>query len=831
MQDKQFTKVEEEYFRLKGKLAAGRITREQFDAALKSLMFQDAQGRWWMMGADSGKWFVHDGQTWVEAEPYAVSSPAPMPPPELPERGRPPSLPERAAPRYAPSQPPPLYPPPEHLAPRGRTPTTWMLAIGGAILAVVVCACVALFALSGLPTTVSQIPSASPLPTPPPQPLGTPPIATVTPPVPGTPARVIASYESRLLTPQEFTTNAENLAAAVADLNRAQLQFIQDAKTWLAKENRERVIGLAIPLFADPNTERLDQDLREIAARAMKVGRLADDLARTMASQDNGSAAAAKMAEPYTAVGRMAYALVIEAQNLRDDLAKGSLKRADAVSRIAEYGARLWNARVSGLDPNAKPVAGAVNPFVAEMTDSGGISPLRYLSASAAQQLKTQLGNKNPRLWLAVAQDPITRTLSIPAPVKPVGNVFDPVLLDKLTNPAEQVDADRARQAVAAQLDPRNPSGARQVQIALKTAAVADKDAIAAAVIPSFDRGTGTTASLQKGVLGGDDLSDDISALSGIEAPKPDDSKLIIPADKLIALSIGNVSVGEVWVGNDAADVTIFFNVEWNARIMPSAGSALLIQCASPNGLLPLFEPKVRTGIFTDNTGLTRIPYPGEVALTCKSFIGYLNEDPRFSSSVSITVHIGKEGTPTATATPTATLTTPSTRTRPVTPAPTSAATGTRTSTRTATAIPTPSPAFTMNGTFSIKWARGYYTSGSIKVTVDPTAGTASAFMNGAGTYSGENNRCPPNARNYTARRTFEGTLKGTVNPQSGELVLTGQLPGQVSMTGSCSDDTLGLPADLSLSGTVDLKNHTAKGKVLSTGSFDAGEGDWHAGE
>jgi hypothetical protein len=32
-------------------------------------MLQDAQGRWWMLGPDTGKWHVHDGTTWVEAQP------------------------------------------------------------------------------------------------------------------------------------------------------------------------------------------------------------------------------------------------------------------------------------------------------------------------------------------------------------------------------------------------------------------------------------------------------------------------------------------------------------------------------------------------------------------------------------------------------------------------------------------------------------------------------------------------------------------------------------------------------------------------------------------
>ncbi len=75
----RFRRVEDEYFRLTGQLAVGRMTREQFEAALKNLMIQDAQGRYWMIGAQGGKWFVHDGQRWVEAEPPRSSAPPASP--------------------------------------------------------------------------------------------------------------------------------------------------------------------------------------------------------------------------------------------------------------------------------------------------------------------------------------------------------------------------------------------------------------------------------------------------------------------------------------------------------------------------------------------------------------------------------------------------------------------------------------------------------------------------------------------------------------------------------------------------------------------------------
>jgi hypothetical protein len=104
--DNPFKRAEDEYFTLKGKLAAGRITREQFEAALRDLMVQDAQGRYWVLGTDSAKWFVREGELWVERDPYAN---APMTPP------RPIDLPEHASTAVhapTPSSPPPPYVPP-----------------------------------------------------------------------------------------------------------------------------------------------------------------------------------------------------------------------------------------------------------------------------------------------------------------------------------------------------------------------------------------------------------------------------------------------------------------------------------------------------------------------------------------------------------------------------------------------------------------------------------------------------------------------------------------------------------------------------------------------
>jgi hypothetical protein len=69
MPDEHFKKVEQEYRRLRSQLDAKQLTHEQFEAALRPLMFQDAQGRYWMIGVDSGQWHVYDGQQWLASEP------------------------------------------------------------------------------------------------------------------------------------------------------------------------------------------------------------------------------------------------------------------------------------------------------------------------------------------------------------------------------------------------------------------------------------------------------------------------------------------------------------------------------------------------------------------------------------------------------------------------------------------------------------------------------------------------------------------------------------------------------------------------------------------
>lgn len=64
------------FFEIKGKLAVGQIQEEEFKRELEKLRFQDSQGRWWMIGAQSGRWYYYDGARWLLGDPPDPPPPA-----------------------------------------------------------------------------------------------------------------------------------------------------------------------------------------------------------------------------------------------------------------------------------------------------------------------------------------------------------------------------------------------------------------------------------------------------------------------------------------------------------------------------------------------------------------------------------------------------------------------------------------------------------------------------------------------------------------------------------------------------------------------------------
>ena len=64
-----FEDLQRQYDALRDAYASGRLSEADFQAALEKLRLQDAQGRWWTIGAESGQWYVYQDGEWVRAEP------------------------------------------------------------------------------------------------------------------------------------------------------------------------------------------------------------------------------------------------------------------------------------------------------------------------------------------------------------------------------------------------------------------------------------------------------------------------------------------------------------------------------------------------------------------------------------------------------------------------------------------------------------------------------------------------------------------------------------------------------------------------------------------
>ncbi|MBS3819272.1 zinc ribbon domain-containing protein [bacterium] len=67
--EQPFEKVKKEFNQLKQKHRQKKISDRQFKSRLKKLRLRDQKGRWWTIGAQTGKWYYFDGERWIQAEP------------------------------------------------------------------------------------------------------------------------------------------------------------------------------------------------------------------------------------------------------------------------------------------------------------------------------------------------------------------------------------------------------------------------------------------------------------------------------------------------------------------------------------------------------------------------------------------------------------------------------------------------------------------------------------------------------------------------------------------------------------------------------------------
>lgn len=67
--EKSFSQVNEAFEILKAKFQSGEISRQGFIDEMKKLRIRDDEGRFWMIGAQTGKWYYFDGKEWIQSDP------------------------------------------------------------------------------------------------------------------------------------------------------------------------------------------------------------------------------------------------------------------------------------------------------------------------------------------------------------------------------------------------------------------------------------------------------------------------------------------------------------------------------------------------------------------------------------------------------------------------------------------------------------------------------------------------------------------------------------------------------------------------------------------
>jgi formylglycine-generating enzyme required for sulfatase activity len=149
-----YSQAAAEFRKLKAQYDAGVLSEADFKARLQDLMVQDEQGRWWMIGAETGQWYVHNGGKWERGEP-------PIPQENLAA--------ELAAPD-APA-PPPQKPDAVETPPKARPSIPWLRVGAGVVVAAVIIEVLAQLAGHPQPTptaspTAALASTTSPAPTP-----------------------------------------------------------------------------------------------------------------------------------------------------------------------------------------------------------------------------------------------------------------------------------------------------------------------------------------------------------------------------------------------------------------------------------------------------------------------------------------------------------------------------------------------------------------------------------------------------------------------------------------------------------------------------------------
>lgn len=70
--DDRFKDVKADFDRLTVRFRNGEVSRGEYIQSLKRMRFKDDEGRFWMIGSQTGKWYCYDGTGWVLSSPPSL---------------------------------------------------------------------------------------------------------------------------------------------------------------------------------------------------------------------------------------------------------------------------------------------------------------------------------------------------------------------------------------------------------------------------------------------------------------------------------------------------------------------------------------------------------------------------------------------------------------------------------------------------------------------------------------------------------------------------------------------------------------------------------------
>jgi hypothetical protein len=147
----RFADTEGRFALLRARYQAGELDDTAFDAALQELVIEDEADGYWMLGAESGSWYWHDGRQWVRRDPPLVAASGQPVPPHGP-----------SPPVGRPARPIGITQPTSIKDPAGKSPRRkWIAASAGGIVIAAVVTVGVLFATGVLPGGSGQTRSAA----------------------------------------------------------------------------------------------------------------------------------------------------------------------------------------------------------------------------------------------------------------------------------------------------------------------------------------------------------------------------------------------------------------------------------------------------------------------------------------------------------------------------------------------------------------------------------------------------------------------------------------------------------------------------------------------